>query len=465
MKKKIKVPHTYIILLGIALIMCILTWIIPAGEFDTKEIGDRTVAIGGSFHYVERNPQNLWQFFTSVFEGLVQTANISLFIFIVGGAFHVINETETIKASISKLTKSLKDKEMLVVPIFLLVFAIAGSTIGLSEETIVFIPVGIILAKSLGFDAMIGMSMITLGAGIGFSAGFMNPFSTGVAQEIAELPFTSGIWYRAIVLVVLWIVTSIYMTNYARKIKKDNSNSYLWNDFKGSFEVNSEIKEVEEDEEFDFRKKLILFSILIAFIAIAIGASKLGWFINEIASVFLILCFVSGLIGGFSPSMIADKFIEGAKDMVFSALVVGFARSILVVMENGLIIATIINFLSNLISTLPKTIGALGMYIVQIILNFFIPSGSGQAAATMPIMTPLADSLDITRQTAVLAFQFGDGFTNSIIPTSGTLMAQLAIAKIPYNKYAKFVAKLMALWIIIGMIFVIIATLIEYGPY
>ena len=464
-KEKKGFPHTYVILLGIAVLVAFLTWVVPAGEFERIDVDGRTMVVPDSYRQIEANPQNPWDFLQAIPEGLNETADIIFFIFIVGGVFNIIMKTGMIEAGIGKISKSMKNKEWLIIPAMITIFSIAGGTIGLSEETIVFIPIGIVLAESLGYDRMVGFGMITLGASVGFNAGFMNPFTIGVAQGVAELPFTSGLALRMVLLVVLILVTSWYLISYGHKIKKDPTLSVVYNKETGSYFSGEEFMASTEMPEFTGRHKLVLLTMVIGFGLIAFGAAKWGWYIGEIGSTFLGMGIISGLVGGQSFDQMADIFIDGAKDVVFAALVVGVARVILVVMEKGLIIDTIIHFLSSLISGLPKLLGSIGMYIIQIVINFFIPSGSGQAAATMPIMVPLGDTLGLTRQTTVLAFQLGDGFMDSIIPTSGVLMAQLAVAKIGFNKYAKWVGKLMALWLIAGMIFLVFATIINYGPF
>lgn len=462
--RSFKIPHTYVILFSVMIIVAILTYLIPAGEFDRylDVATDRTLVDATSFHYVEQSPVNLFQLIQAIPKGMEEAAQIIFFIFIVGGAFQIINSTGTIESGIGNLAKKLDGREKLMIPIFVLIFSIGGITFGMSEEVIVFIPIGIALARALGFDAITGTAMINLGAATGFSAAVMNSFTIGVAQDIAELPLFSGAGLRIAVLIVMLIATSTYIIRYGEKVKKDPSASVV-----------SDLEVEEKEKTIDIhnlttmtnKHKLILLIVSLGFIAIAIGVFAFDWYIVEIGSIFLAMGIVSGLIGGLGPSKVAEAFVEGAKGIAFGALVVGIARGILIVMTEGMIMDTVVHSLSNLIQLLPKSIAVFGMYIVQIIINFFIPSGSGQAAVTMPIMVPLADILGITRQTAVLAFQFGDAFTNSIIPTSGALMASLSIGNIPYEKWFKFIWPLMLIWLAIGGAFLIFANMISYGPF
>lgn len=463
-RKMWKMPHTYVILLGLALVMLVLTWVLPAGTYERAEVDGREMVVAGTYQVVTSTPQNLWDFLMAIPQAMTEAADIVFFIFITGGVFAIITKTGVMHAAVTRISQAMKGKELWTIPIFLTVFAMAGGTIGMSEETIAFIPIGILMAHALHFDAMIGMSMIALGAAIGFYAGFMNPFNVGVAQQIAELPFTSGMPYRLIILVTLIVVTSAFLINYGKRIQKDPTQSILYDAKRGDYYQSYEFTNVE-DVPFTRRHLLILLVIVAGFGTIAWGASTQGWFLYEIGAAFLGMGILSGFIGGMGPSQITEAFLAGAKDIIFAALVVGVARVILVIMQNGHIIDTVIYYLAGTLEHVSKTVGAIGMYIIQIIINFFIPSGSGQAATTMPIMVPLGDALGITRQTSVLAFQFGDGFLDSVIPTSGVLMAQLALAKVDYSKYLKWIWKLVVVWLLIGMAFLALAVQMSYGPF
>lgn len=463
-KKKSRVPHTYVILFTVIIIMAILTYIIPAGEYDRMQDPStgRTVVDPDSFHGVEQNPATPFDLVQAVPKGMNAAAGIIFFIFIIGGAFQIIAATGAIEAGISRVAVKLEGKDILMIPIFTVVFSIFGGTIGMAEETIVFVPIGIALARALGYDALVGTAMVTLGAASGFTSGFMNPFTVGVAQGISELPLFSGIGFRFVILGVMLILVNIYLLRYAKKVKNDPEKSIV-----------RELEIEESDHKIDLSNLPELTSrhigILLLFAAglgvIIYGVFELGWYITEIATVFLAMGIVGGFVGNLGPSKVAQEFVVGARGIVFGALVVGIARGILVVMTDGFIIDSIIHGLATGINALPTAIAVLGMYIVQVVINFFIPSGSGQAAATMPIMAPLADVLNINRQVAVTAFQFGDGITNSIIPTSAALMGVLSVAKIPYEKWFKFVYPVMLIWLSMGAVFLLIAHFIDYGPF
>lgn len=463
-EKKFKVPHTYVILFSVILIMAILTYIIPAGEYDRvkDEVSGKTVVVPTSFHSVEQNPIKFFDLFQSVPKGMKEASSIIFFIFIVGGAFQMITATGAIEAGIGKMAKALQGKEKLLIPSFLVIFSLGGATFGMAEEAIVFVPIGIALARALGFDAITGTAMITLGAACGFTSGFMNPFTVGVAQKIAELPLFSGLGVRLVFLVIFLIITTVYLMRYADKVRKDPSISFV---HELEIEEKDKVIDLSNIPELKPQHHLVLATVVIGFGFIIWGVFKNGWYITEIGSAFLAMGIIGGFLGKLGPSKLAEEFVIGAKSIVFGALVVGVARGILVVMQDGMILDSIVNGLAAAIQVLPKSISAIGMYFTQVIINFFIPSGSGQAAATMPIMKPLADIVGITRQTAVVAYQFGDGFTNSIIPTSAALMGVLSVAKIPYEKWFKFLWPLMLIWIGTGAVLIVIVNAMNFGPF
>lgn len=461
-KKKFRVPHTYVILFGMIIIMAILTYVIPAGQYQKVELNDRMVVDPNSYATVEANPAKPFDILKAFPKGLAAAQSIVFFIFIVGGSFNVLNQTGAIEAGIGKIALGLKGKETLLIPIIVFVFSLGGGTIGMAEEAIVFVPIGIALARALGYDAVVGMAIVSLGAAAGFTSGFMNPFTVGVAQGIAEVPMFSGIGMRLVIWVCTLLIVIVYIYRYANKVKADPMNSLV-----------HELEAEEKDKAIDLstikqltkRDIIVLLIFGLGMLLLVFGVFKYGWYITEIAAIFLAIGILSGLVAGTSLDDIAKQFIAGAKDMATGALVVGLARGILIIMEGSMIIDTIVYSLAAVITSLPKVISAIGMLLVQSFLNLIIPSGSGLAATTMPIMSPLSDVIGLTRQTAVLAYQFGDGITNSIVPTSGVLLANLSIAKIKYEEWFKFVGPLMILWTLMASIFMIIATLINYGPF
>ncbi len=467
-RKKWAMPSPIVIMAGIALFLAIAGLFIPAGEY-TKVLNEETgrmVSDPNSFTFIERSSITIGEWimnlFSSIPRGLYEGADIVFFLILVAGAFNVITATKTIETGIGKVALAVGNHQKLMIPVLITLFSIGGATFGMAEENVIFVPICIALARALGYDAVVGMAVASLGSACGFTAGVINPFTIGVAQGIAELPTFSGFEYRLIIIVVMIIVTSAFVINYAEKVRKNPALSLV-----ASLELKEKDKHLDLNNlpKMTLRHKIVLSIVVIGFAILIYGVFELGWYIQELASLFFAMGIIAGFAYGFSPNEVVEHFLDGVRDIASSAVMIGFAMAILVVMTDAQIIDTLIYFLSSLIISLPQSIAAIGMYIIQIVINFFIPSGSGQAAATMPIMVPLSDILGINRQIAVLCYQFGDGFTNSIIPTNATLMALLSLSNIPYSKWVKFITPLMIIWVIIGAIFIVAATAINYGPF
>ncbi|MCI9477075.1 Na+/H+ antiporter NhaC family protein [Anaerovoracaceae bacterium 41-7] len=461
--KKSRVPHTYVIICGFVILMAILTYVIPAGSYSTvfnEEIG-KDVIDPNSFEYVEKSPVSLLSLLTSVTLGMQGVGDVIFFVFIIGGSMEIINATGAIEHGVGTLARN-KFMGKFFIPVFAFVFGLMGATFGASDELVVFAPIGVAVAHAFGYDALTGLSAVTLGAACGFNAGFLNPFSTGVAQSIAELPMYSGIELRIVVFVIMFAVTVWYIMRYAKKVKADPKASIVYG---CRCETEKEDVDISQIAKMGKRDVAIMLLFVAGIIFMVYGVFNWEWYIDEMSGIFIAVGVIAGIIGGLNLNKIANTFVEGAASLTFGALVTGFAKAIVIVMEEGQIMDTIIHALSQAVIALPTGISVVGMFIVQIIVNFFIPSSTGQAATIMPIMIPLSDIVQVTRQTAVLCFQFGDGFSNSIIPTSTVLMSYLAVTKVPYNKWFKFIWPLMLIWICIGAVILIAANLINYGPF
>lgn len=465
-KKKIEFPHLFVILLVVIIAVTILTYIIPAGEYVrvVDEQTDQTIIDPDSFRYVESSPVSPFEMIVSIQEGLIQASQITFLVFMAFAALYLVQQTGAIDASIAlmvKKTQSNPNVAKLTIAIIMVILSAWGSTGTISYEQIVaFVPIFSTLAIALGYDPLVGLGMSFIPVGMGFASATVNPFTIGVAQGIAELPLFSGIGLRLAVLLIMTILTIIYVLIYANKIKKDPSKSLVADiDFK-----ELEIDEVRLSTEFTTARKLTLLILATGVGFMAYGLISLGWYINEIAAIFIIVAILTGVVNKWTPNKIANTFVEGLSKGVLSALVVGVARGILVVISKGNILDTIINSAATLLSELSLYLSSFGMLVFQTLLNFLIPSGSGQAATSMPIMVPLADLIGMNRQIAVLIFQFGDGFSNLIWPTSFILIA-CALSKVPLNRYYKWFLPLFLICFIIQAIFIIIAVNIDYGPF
>ncbi len=463
MKKKFVFPNTYVIIILMMIVAVLLTWIIPSGEFERvkDEVSKQSIIIPGTFKYIENNPISFLQIPVYIMKGLVKASDIVFLVIIVGGAFNIIIETGMFQSFAGRLTKVFSNKEVLIIPAFSTIFALACTTMGVNTF-IGFAPIAVIIARSIGYDAIVGVSMVALGGAIGFSTGTFNPFTTGVAQSIAGLPIFSGVGYRFICLVAFLIVTNIYIIWYAKKVKANPEASVV-------YEMEQENKKVEVSEKqhdkIEGRHYLVLLIVIACFVLLVYGSQNWKWKLQENAAMFLWMGVLSGFAYGFGPSKIAEEFTKGAKKLVYGALMIGMANGISLILADGKILDTTVQYLGGLLVVLPSHAQAAGMFLMQLLINGLITSGSGQAAATMPIMLPVADIIGMTKQTAVLAFNFGDGLSNYILPTSSALMGFIAMVGISYSNWMKFMWKLFLIWTVVGAVLVIVANSINYGPF
>ena len=463
MKKKFVFPNTYVIIILMMIVAVLLTWIIPSGEFERvkDEVSKQSIIIPGTFKYIENNPISFLQIPIYIMKGLAKASDIVFLVIIVGGAFNIIIETGMFQSFAGRLTKVFSNKEVLIIPAFSTIFALACTTMGVNTF-IGFAPIAVIIARSIGYDAIVGVSMVALGGAIGFSTGTFNPFTTGVAQSIAGLPIFSGVGYRFICLVVFLIVTNIYIIWYAKKVKANPEASVV-------YEMEQENKKVEVSEKqhdkIEGRHYLVLLIVIACFVLLVYGSQNWKWKLQENAAMFLWMGVLSGFAYGFGPSKIAEEFTKGAKKLVYGALMIGMANGISLILADGKILDTTVQYLGGLLVVLPSHAQAAGMFLMQLLINGLITSGSGQAAATMPIMLPVADIIGMTKQTAVLAFNFGDGLSNYILPTSSALMGFIAMVGISYSNWMKFMWRLFLIWTVVGAVLVIVANSINYGPF
>jgi uncharacterized ion transporter superfamily protein YfcC len=516
-----KVPHTYVIVFGIIVIAAILTWIIPAGEFDRtqKKMADgkeKTVIVEGSYHQVDSEPQT-WQVFTSIYNGFVAQSHIIVFILLIGGAFWILTASKALDAGILSFIKATRKLERfkllrklgvnnIVMVLIMTMFSLFGAIFGMSEETIAFVIVLVPLAISMGYDSIVGVSLVYVAAHVGFAGAVLNPFTVGIAQGLSDLPVFSGWEYRVICWLVLNFVGFGFILWYARRIKKnpEKSLTYGIDDFwkKNKVDADTNIEyHTPKSAWLSFILTLIvlvLFSVyypeselkignspfvfpalpvatvlfaivsffalrksvhfyilnLLAFtvVLLIVGVMGYDWYVMEIGALFFAMGLASGIAMNRSANEITKLFIEGAKDIFSAAFIVGLAGGIIVILTDGKIVDSIMYGLSSAMQNFGREASLGSMYSIQTMLNIIIPSGSAKAALTMPIMAPFSDLIGISRQSTVLAFQFGDGFTNMITPASGVLIGCLGIAKIPYGVWFKFIWKLILVLFVLGFL-------------
>jgi uncharacterized ion transporter superfamily protein YfcC len=466
------------VLLTLVILVCsIFTWIVPSGQYEreTKVIEghERTLLVPGTYQHVDKHislrgavlgdpvadkatPVGLQSFLSAIPRGLEAAADIIFFIFIIGGTFGILQRTGVITASIGRLLNRLGDRGPALTVVLMIVMAIGGSTLGMGEEFIPLIPVFLIVAKRLGYDRIYGMALVLVAAEVGFAASTTNPFTVNVAQGIAELPLNSGLTLRIIFFCFAITVGITYLLRYGARIKADPSQSYMG-------EAGFDIDEGPTDSiAYGGHHTAILIACGAIFAFIIFAVQQYGWWMADMAGGFFLMGIVAYLIARLPLADATSAFVKGMEEMVVAALVVGFARGISVVLAEGQIMDTIVHGAASVLGQVPRYLAVLGMLGFESTLNLLIPSGSGQAAVTMPLMAPLSDILGITRQTAVFAFTCGDGFSNSVIPTSGILMAMLALAKIPYTKWLRFMAPLFVMLMSLSGLFLIIAVAIGY---
>ncbi|MGF6907292.1 YfcC family protein [Fusobacterium sp. PH5-44] len=461
-KKKFKVPHTFVIIFIIIMAVVILTWIIPAGEYVRLKNAQGIKVIDPSkFEYIPRTPVNPLKIPMYIVTAFIKNIDLLLLILFSGGAFHMITKSGALQSIIAKLTTKFSGNVIIFIPILTLVFGLICTSQAVNMF-IAFAPVMVMLAMALGLDSLCGVAIILLGGAIGFSTGTLNVSTTIVSQKIAELPLYSGIGYRSVCFVVYFIVTNIFLVRYAMKVRKNPELSPMYDlDLKNEFKDNIKLSDFGD---MNLKKWLIILCLFIGLGAIVYGSVLLGWDLTYQSCIFLAMGIIVGIIAGFDANTISVEFLEGCKKMLGAAFIIGLARSIGAIMTDGHIIDTVVHSLAQILNSVPFYLQGIGMFLVNTIINVFITSGSGQASVVMPIMIPLSDLIGMTRQTAILAFNFGDGFCNYILPTSTALMGIISAANIPYDRWMKFMWKCFLLWLVTGSVLVVIAQIIKLGP-
>lgn len=459
--KKFVMPHIYVILFALITISAIATYIVPSGSYDRQDIDGRSVIIPDTFSFVEQSPVGILEFMTAIPRGVEQTIAIIFGIMAIGALFRVIEKAGIIDLIINFLIRSFGNKGMLIIPTIVIPLAIFVTLTGNIESSLIFLPALLPLFLKLGYDRMAATGTVLMATVVGFTIALTAPANLGTAQTIAELPLYSGIGYRMIILAVMTIIGILFIMNYIRKVQKDPTKTLITDDVDDSQFINDDTDRPEPST----RTYIAAGTFIIALGFMLFGIFQYQWYFIELAGFYLLAGIICGLIAGLKPSGIAEAMNEGIQNIILGALIVGIARAISVVLEDGVIMDTVVYGLSLVITAIPETMVPVAMMIVQGLINFLIPSGSGQAAATMPIMVGLVDLTDMTRQTAVLAFQLGDGFSNIFYPTSGYFMAALAIAKIKYTDWIKFIWPLLVIWYSVGAVFLIIAYFMNWGPF
>ena len=458
-----KSPDVFVIAFTLILLAAAATWILPGGSYQRqKEIvsgTQREVVLPGTYKVEPSNPQ-LGAIFLAPMRGFLRMGAIIGLILIVGGAFNILNDTGAIAAGIHQLIKLLGHRRYLIIPIVMTVFSFFGGAYGMAEEAIPFALIFVPLALALGYDSIVGVCLSFVAAGVGFSAGFLNPFTVQISQAIAGVPLGSGIYYRILVWVIATVVAIVWVMVYAARVKADPRRSIMYDlDLQRREEIG---KAEAEQVAFTWRHGLCLLVLLGAVVGLIIGSTVYKWYMVEFAGLFFAMGVLAGLAAGIGPNKLAKSFITGAKDLAGAALIVAFAGGIVVILEDGHILDTILYGMASVTSHFGGVLAAQAMYVLQLILNFFIPSGSTKAVLTMPLLAPLADLSGITRQTLVLAYQLGAGFNSMILPTSAVTVGTLALAKIPYERWVRWNWPLQVVFFVLSLVVLVWPALVGW---
>ena len=468
-KPSFKLPHTLVLIYILVIGVYVLSLVVPSGEFKRTEKTfqgqSRLITVPGTYSVISKHHLGPQWLLIAPIRGFQDAALIIFLIFIFGGTFAILGKTGAIEAGIHGLSRYFARKpgsQRIVIPVLMIVFSLAGGVYGMSEESIPFVLIFIPLALSLGYDSIVGVSLPFVGAAAGFAAAFFNPFTVGIAQGFSDLPLYSGLIYRLILWVIATAIAIVFVMIYAERIRKDPKKSpvYEIDSQRGYSPADIQAKEVAWDSS----QKLVLLTLFSGVCLLVYGILAKGWYMEEIAALFLAIGLLAGFIGKIKASDMARIFVTGAGDLMNVTLIIAGGRAILILMKEAVVLDTVLQATAGVISAVPGIITAQMMFLTQCVINFFIHSGTGQAALTMPVMAPLSDLVGITRQTTVLAFQLCE-VVNPILPTSAVTMGVLGVARIPWEKWAKWFLPLMLILVVFSLLALVPPILMKWGPF
>ncbi|WP_027707661.1 YfcC family protein [Zooshikella ganghwensis] len=467
---KFKFPSAYSILFLLIIVVAGLTWLVPAGQYDRvhNEKLDKEVPVAGTYKEVDANPQGVWEIFLAPVDGFydhdsyeANAIDVALFVLIIGGFLGVVNKTGAIDAGIARTVTGLKGKEILMIPILMLLFAAGGTVYGMAEETIPFYTLLIPVVIAAGYDAVTGVAIILLGAGIGTLGSTINPFATVIASDAAGVKFSVGMMWRLAILGLGWLICVAFVMRYAAKVKKDPSASLVADMAEDNKKHFLHGKDQNQDISLSGSRQLILIVFALTFAVMIYGVSSLDWWMAKISALFIGSSIVVGLIARMGEEEFTSNFVDGARDLLGVALIIGIARGIVVVMNNGMITDTILHASEQALAGLNSIAFINLMYWLEVVLSFLVPSSSGLAVLTMPIMAPLADFAGVGRDLVVTAYQSASGIVNLITPTSAVVMGGLAIGRVSYNRWLKFIWPLLIILTILIMAVLSVAAVLS----
>ncbi|WP_447556308.1 YfcC family protein [Vreelandella sp. EE22] len=461
-KKKRAMPDVFIILFGFMILVLIASYVLPAGTYERTTQNGLTQVDTESFRYITADSLSVMDLFTAMHNGLVGASTLVFLILIVGGVLKVIESTGAISAGIHRLLSLAKGRQNVLIFIFCATFATLASVGVGANLAIAFIPIGLYLARSMKLDPVVGVAIIFLGSYAGFGAGVFDPTVTVTGQTIAELPLFSGFVYRGAIFVVFLAITAVYICRYAQRIKQNPAMSVMGPEV---FDAANGGQQPEEETVFTLTHKLVLGLFVLGFGFFIFGAFNHGWSIPQLSATFLMMGVATAIIARISPNAFIKRLMSGAGEVLYGALVVGVAAAVIVLLRQAQLIDTIVHSVAASLDGHGKVVAMELLYLFNLLFNGLITSGTGQAAIVMPIMVPIGDMLDVTRQATFITFKLGDAVTNIVTPLSGTLMACLAIARVSYVEWFRFVLPLVLIWVVTGAVFVGVAVAINYGPF
>lgn len=461
-KFKLHMPHVLTLIFFLIIVVAVLTWILPSGEFDRTimetSTGERSVAVDGTYHTTEKIledgtdlRQGVPEILMAPGRGIQSAIEVLAFVFIIGGVFQIMAKTNALNMGIQKIVKKLGKKKILIIPILMLLFGLGGSTFGMSDELVPFYLLIMPVMFAMGYDSMTTFMTVCLSATVGYAASTINPFCVLVAQGIAGIQGNPQLGFRMIQWVVMMAVVIAFVTWRAMKIKKDPEKSITYqDDIAKKKEMASEI---DFEKDITFRQKLVLATFVIGMVLVVVGLVKFGWYMNELSMCFFGMGILMGIFGGLNQKEIAEEFLTGVKDIAFAAMVIGFCSGIMVIAQDGMIIDTILNALSNMIASSSNAMFVGVMYVVQTILTLLVPSSSGLAALSMPVMAPLCDLHGVNPEAAVTVLQYANQLTNLMSPVAGTTVAGLAICRISFGQWWKTIWKVFLIMTVLAIVF------------
>lgn len=463
---RFRLPHVYTIIFLLMVVFAVLTWIVPSGSYERKTIqtaaGEREVAVAGTYEGVDKNytdPEtgettdlrvSIQELLEAPTQGIQAAADVVAFVLLIGGSFAIITKTNAINAGLSHVIGKLENRDIVIIPVSMVLLSICGTTFGMSEEALPFYAIFIPIMMALGYDSMTAFMICFMGPNIGYIASTINPFNVLIAQGIVGIKGNPQLWLRFGVWVVFTALAIIWVMRYASKVKRDPKSSITYQDDiakRKEFSVSDDSVAMP----FSGRQKGVLVVFACGMGLIVWGLVTQGWYMDEISAVFLGMGILSGIVGGLSEKEMAEEFVRGLADFAYAAVIIGLARSILVIAENGMIIDTILNALATALSGVPTAVYTTFLYVVLGLLSLLVPSSSGLAALTMPILGPLTELMHVNPEAAVTALCLANQTVNSVSPTAGMTVAGLAVAKISFGQWWKTCWKFMLLIMVLGI--------------